>query len=208
MRKIYLILILGVFASINAQTQFGVKAGYNLSNMKWIIPGMEDYKYDSKSYFYIGGLAEHHLSDQFSLQGELIYTEIGGGKKEIITGIVGNEVVEMGTANIKILTSQIQVPLSAKYYPTTNFSLSAGFNFGFNVNSRVKTDFVSDYLYNGKTTLFKTVNIFPFLGTEYKFNTHLFADARYHFGLFNVAKDYAPETKIAFFQIGLGYRFK
>lgn len=208
MKKIYLILIVLIFCKVSAQTEFGVKAGYNLSNMKWNIPGFDDYKYDSNSYFYIGGLAEHHLSDQFSVQAELIYTEIGGGRNEIITTIVGNEVLEIGNANVKILTSQIQVPLSAKFYPTSDFSLSGGLNFGFNVNSRVKTDFISDQLYNGKTTLFKSVNIFPFLGTEYKFSNRVFADARYHFGLFNAAKEYAPETKINFFQVGIGYRFK
>lgn len=208
MKNIYLILILGLFGNVNAQTTFGVKTGYNLSNMKWVIPEFDDFKYNSYSYFYIGGLVEHHLSDQFSLQAELLYTEIGGGNKEMITAIVGNEVVQMGDANVKILTSQIQVPLSAKFYPTTNFSLLGGLNFGFNINSRVKTDFISDQLYNGKTTLFKNVNIFPFLGTEYKFSNGIFTDARYHFGLFNAAKAYAPETKINFFQVGIGYRFK
>lgn len=65
MKNIYLILILGLFGNVNAQTTFGVKTGYNLSNMKWVIPEFDDFKYNSYSYFYIGGLVEHHLSDQF-----------------------------------------------------------------------------------------------------------------------------------------------
>lgn len=208
MKKIYSVLIIAMFGNLQAQTAFGVKAGYNLSNMKWQVSGFNDYNFDSKSYFYIGALAERHLSDKFSLQAEVLYTELGGKSgEESITTIVGNEVVEMGSNSSTFTTSQIQVPISAKYYFIPKFSLSAGMNFGFSFNSKVKNSFNSDQTPSGKTELFKTLNIFPFLGTEYKFADHFFADARYHFNFFNTAIANAPPTKISFLQIGLGYRF-
>ena len=53
MKKIYLILIIAFFGTLNAQTQFGVKAGYNLSNMKWSVSGFDDMNFGSYSYFYV-----------------------------------------------------------------------------------------------------------------------------------------------------------
>ena len=210
MKKIYLLLIaVTLFGNLNAQTDFGVKAGYNLSNMKWQVPGFDDFNFKSKSSFYVGGLAEKHLTEKFSLQAELLYTQLGGkSPAEEITAIVGNEVIVMGTNSTTFTTSQIQVPISAKYYVVPKFSLSAGMNFGFNISSKVKNSFNSDQTPSGKTNLFKTLNIFPFLGTEFKFDDHFFVDARYHFNFFNTAIDDAPPTKIGFLQAGLGYRFK
>lgn len=191
-----------------AQREFGGKAGYNLSNMKWKVSGFDDFKFDSKSYFYVGALAEHRLSDKFSLQGEILYTQLGGAITETLTAIVGNEVIEMGTNNTKISTSQIQIPLAAKFYAVPNFSLSAGMNFGINISSKVSQTFVSDMTPSGKTDFFKTVNLFPFVGAEYQLTEQIFADVRYHFDFFNAAISNAPPTHIGFLQAGLGYRFK
>lgn len=209
MKKILLLLPVLLFLNLNAQTEFGIKAGYNLSKMKWDISGFDDYEFKSKSFFYAGALAEHHLSDKFSLQAELLYTELGGrSMAEEITDVVGNEVILVGTNATTFTTSQLQLPVSAKYYVAPNFSFSGGLNFGINVSSKVKNTFNSEITPNGKSNLFKTLNIFPFLGTEYQFDDHFFIDARYHFNFFNAAVDNAPPTKIGFVQAGLGYRFK
>lgn len=208
MKKIILLLAFSSIANLNAQTEFGVKAGYNLSQMKWKISGFDDYQFDSKSFFYVGGLAEHHLTDQFSIQGEVLYTELGGKTQETLTDLVGNEVVEMGTNTITFTHSQIQVPISAKYYVAPKFSLSAGVNFGFNISSNVKQTFNSPMTPSGKTENLKTLNLSPFVGTEYQFNKNLFADLRYHFNFINAAKkDFIP-THFSIFQVGIGYRFK
>lgn len=185
-----------------------MKAGYNLSNMKWKFDNFDDYKFNSKSYFYVGAIAEHYLSNKISLQGELLFTQLGGQTSEDVVDIVGNEVVELGTATTKIITTQLQLPISVKYYFIPNFSLSGGVNFGFNLSSKSKSNFNYSGAYNGSIDTFKTLNIFPFLGAEYKFNNRIFTDARYNFGAFNTAVSGAPDTRIGFFQIGLGYRFK
>ena len=91
MKKIVLFLIIVAFGNLSAQNSFGVKAGYTLSNMKWQVSGFDDYNFDSKSSFYVGGLAEHRFSDKLSLQGELLYTELGGkSPEEELTTVVGN----------------------------------------------------------------------------------------------------------------------
>ena len=191
-----------------AQTHFGVRAGYSLSKMTfdWQQYGKE--KLDSKSYFYVGGFAEHFLSEKFSLQGELIYTEIGGKAYSEGTDIIGNDVVYYGTNEINFHYPQIQIPVSAKYYPIKKLAFLGGLNFGINLNPNVKFkyhDFFNPS--DSDQSNIKTVNIFPFLGTEFHFTEKLFADARYNFNFFNINQE-GLSTKIGIFQIGLGYRFK
>jgi hypothetical protein len=89
-----------------------------------------------------------------------------------------------------------------------NISFLAGMTFGFNISSTVKNTFISAQTPNGKTNLFTTVNLFPFLGTELKLNNHFFTELRYNFNVFNSAIKDEPKTKINFLQVGLGYRFK
>lgn len=208
MKKLILLTTFIIIGKLSAQTEFGLKAGYNLSQMKWKVSGFNDYDFDSKSYFYVGGLAEHHLTDKFSIQGEILYTELGGKTSEELYDLIGNEVVFMGDNTITFKSSQIQVPISAKYYVIPKLSFSAGMNFGINISSKVEQTFISEMSPRGKIESYKTINLFPFLGTEYQFNKNLFADFRYHLNFINAAKkDFIP-TYFSIFQAGIGYRFK
>ncbi|ASK32204.1 hypothetical protein CEY12_19855 [Chryseobacterium sp. T16E-39] len=75
MKKDFLFILLLISASVilKAQINFGVKAGYNLSTVKFT-----GEKLDPKSFFYAGGLVEYSLSPKVAVQGELLYTQIGG----------------------------------------------------------------------------------------------------------------------------------
>ena len=64
MKKIILLLACAFIGNLKAQTDFGVKAGYNLSNMKWEISGFDDYNFDSKSFFYVQ-LTAFHVNTEF-----------------------------------------------------------------------------------------------------------------------------------------------
>lgn len=196
------------FGLVNAQTSFGVKAGYNLSNMKWTSSSeSSDYKFDSKSYFYIGALIENRVSERFSLQGELLYTELGGKTTQENFQLVGNQIVDTGYQNIYYKFPQIQVPISAKYYFVPNFSISTGLNIGINISPKVKVDPEGFIAQSGKVETIKTLNIFPFLGSEYQINKNIFADLRYNFNFFKISTSQI-DTKIGFLQVGLGYKFK
>lgn len=204
MKKFLSVLAISIFAGISAQTEFGVKAGYNLSGMK-----LQDMQLQKKSYFYVGGLAEHRLRENLSLQYELLFTQVGGSFSEELYDYVAGQIIPIGVAHIKIKNTQLQLPIAAKYYFTQKFSLSAGVNFGFNLSKKFESDFHIDGApTSGDTDLFKTVNIAPIIGTEFKINENLFVDARYHFGVFNSSVSDAPKTKISILQAGLGYRFK
>ncbi|MCG2792223.1 MAG: PorT family protein [Weeksellaceae bacterium] len=191
-----------------AQTHFGVRTGYSLSNMTfdWQQYGKE--KLDAKSYFYVGAFVEHNISEKFALQGELNFTELGGKTYVEMTNIVGNQIVTQGMNEVNFHYPQLQIPLSAKYYPIKKLAFLGGLNFGINLDPNVKFKYYdffnpSDVDQNN----IKTVNIFPFLGTEFHFTEKFFVDARYNFNFFDINQE-GLSTKIGIFQIGLGYRFR
>lgn len=189
-----------------AQISYGVKAGYTNSTMKWKEEGIQ-VEFDPKASFYIGSFIENKISDKFSIQSEIIYTELGGKKSIEITRLIGSEIITEGRANIQYINKQIQVPLLAKYYFLPNFSLLGGLNVGLSYSGKFKTDYSNDYLQNGDVEDFKTISFYPMIGAEFEFYKKIFAEARYNFGLFDSAKSDAVNTYFNTFQIGLGYKF-
>lgn len=206
MKKLITTITILLFAFSFAQLSYGVKAGYTNSKMRFDEEDLE-IKFDSRSSFYIGGFVERKISEKLSLQGELQYTELGGKKSFEVTKLVGTEVVVEGVANIKYINRQIQMPILAKYYLDPKFSLLGGINLGMSISGKFKTDFVSDTLQNENVENYRTLTIFPVIGTEFLFYQNFFAEARYNFGLFDAAKSNALNTYFNTFQIGLGYKF-
>lgn len=208
MKKISLIISLFVFVLGFSQTNFGVKAGYSNANMKWKINGSDE-KFDSKSFFYIGILGEYSFNEKVSLQGEVLFSQVGGKiKKGYYVPVVGYDgLVYAGSGITDVRINQIQIPVSGKFYfIPKHLSASIGINFGLNVSSETKVETPIDQKEIIKDN-FKTVSLFPFIGTEYKFNKNFFGEARYNFGFINLGKSGRPETEINFFQIGIGYTF-
>ncbi|MFL9833323.1 porin family protein [Chryseobacterium terrae] len=210
-KNFFLALSFTISGLINAQTQestsdsdfkFGVKAGYSLSTMKFF-----DNKLDSKSYFYAGFVAEKPVSSKVGIQAEVLYTQIGGTDSLPLVQLIGSDIVEMGTVDFNYQFTQIQVPVSVKYYFIPKFSASAGMNFGFNLSEKVKTDEIVNGTDSQDLVDYKTLNLFPFLAAEYKITDKFFVDARYNFNFFDMHKN-GFETKIGFLQAGVGYRFK
>lgn len=210
-KNIFFITVFAFSAIFNAQENtkdhasmsFGVKGGYSLSNMKFFGTGL-----DSKSYFYLGIAAEQPLSSKFGLQAELLYTQLGGKDAYPWYELVGNEVVDVGDMHFDYKFNQIQVPISVKYYIVPELSASVGMNLGFNISSKVKMNTVFDEAETHNYESLKTLNLFPFLGAEYKINQKFFVDARYNFNFIEMNKSNAVPTKIGFLQAGVGYRFK
>ncbi|SIT96596.1 Outer membrane protein beta-barrel domain-containing protein [Epilithonimonas bovis DSM 19482] len=216
MKKLFLVGALALFGAVNAQTTFGVKAGYALSNLKYKVDN-SSITTDGKSSFYVGGLVEHKLTDKFALQAELLYADLGGKTTEE-ESMGGYYVKATGKNNI----SSLLLPLSAKYFVANAFSLSAGVNVGFVLSAKSKVtvdhNLPSEYAsyinsYEGEddfTDDIKTVNLSPFVGAEYTLSNGLFFDARYNFGVTNMVKksEYGEKVHLNFFQVGVGYKFK
>ena len=184
----------------DSQFKFGVKAGYNLSTMKFF-----DDKLDSQSYFYVGLVGEQPVSSKVGIQAEVLYTQLGG-KQDFPLMQINNSDVQISSIQFDYQLTQIQIPVSVKYYFIPDLSASVGMNAGFNVSEKVKTQMEV----NGETSRnyegIKSLNLFPFLGAQYQISNRFFVDAKYNFNFIEIQKGDLP-TKVGFLQAGVGYRF-
>lgn len=222
MKKILLASAIALFAGLNAQTTFGVKAGYALSNLN---SNEDDFEFGgieggmkSKSGFYIGGLVEHKFNNKFALQGEVEYANLGGKAEVQIPG-TGITLTE------KMNLNRIVIPVSARYYATPELAVYGGPYVSFKTNNKVKFEVSGPnasmvdpsgfrngerYVEKFLDDSLKSTDFGLFLGADYKVYKGLFVDARYSFGLTNMIKNPADgeKLKMNFFQIGVGYKFK
>ena len=215
MKKLLLLGAVALFGAVNAQVKFGVKAGLALSSLKAEADNVS-VTTDSKTSFYVGGLVEYKLTDKFALQGELLYSPLGGKNSEEESGSnMGYDYSYKYESDIKLGT--LLVPVSAKYYVTNGLALGAGVNFGFILSAKNK--YTETAFVDGDTESMSeeedvkndvnTFNFSPFVNAEYNLSNGLFFDARYNFGVSNLAKNqFDDETlKMSFFQVGVGYKF-
>lgn len=184
----------------DSKFKFGVKAGYSLSTMKFF-----DNKLDSKSYFYAGLVGEQPVSSKVGIQAEVLYTQLGG-KQDFPVMQINNNDVQMSSIQFDYQLTQIQIPVSVKYYFIPELSASAGMNMAFNVSEKVKTEMEVNGATSRNYEGIKSLNLFPFLGAEYKLSEKFFVDARYNFNFIEIQNGDLP-TKVGFLQAGVGYRF-
>jgi opacity protein-like surface antigen len=121
MKKVFLsFLAVVAFGSVQAQDiQFGAKAGVNFSNLTG------DSEADGTTGFYVGGLADITISDDFHVQPELLYSAEGAKDAEI---------------------SFLRVPIMAKYYVMDGLNLQAGPLLGFKIGAEEEFDEITKSL--------------------------------------------------------------
>lgn len=180
------------FAFSNAQeVKFGVKGGINLSNFTGDI---EDNT--SKVGFQVGGFAEIKVSDKFSVQPELLYSEQG-------TKYDGDE-------DFKYNFSYLNVPVMAKYYVADKFSLEAGPQIGFLLSAKAKGEEGDISVDADVKDFFETIDLGLNFGAGYDFTENLSAGLRYNLGLLNIAKtEDGDDSKLnnSVFSLSVGYKF-
>ncbi|MGE6396155.1 porin family protein [Chryseobacterium sp. M5] len=215
MKKLLLIASVAVMGvAVKAQeTRFGVKAGYSLSTIK-VDEAQDDLEArstDPSHTFYIGGLVEHKFGDKFGVQGEVLYSPLGG--KEDYNVSEGQLYFREKS---KLTFGTLLIPVSAKYFITENMSVSLGASFGVILSAKQKTvidaglglpglDIEGDDDVDIKNDV-NTLNIAPFLGAEYMLENGLFFDARYNYGISDLSKSEGKVTN-SFLQIGVGFKF-
>jgi len=217
MKKNLLIAAIAVMgSSVYAQEfRFGPKAGFAMSTLK--IDENQDSagkrNMDPKYTFYIGGMAEYKINDNFGFQAEVLYSPLGG--KEKIDGI--NAGIMFVGEQTKVNLGTLLVPVSAKYFISENFSVAAGANFGVILSAKQKTVIGSDFADmeiegdSGEVDIkddIKKLNIAPFVGVEYMFENGFFIDGRYSLGVSNLSNDGSGgKVTNSFAQIGVGFKF-
>ncbi|KMQ67262.1 hypothetical protein ACM39_14010 [Chryseobacterium sp. FH2] len=215
MKKVMLIAAVAVMGiSANAQEfRFGPKAGYSFSTLKYK-DTETSMNTDPMHTFYVGGLAEYKINDKFGIQGEVLYSPLGGKSKYEAEEEDG----EFSGLKTKTTLGTLLVPVSAKYFITEGFSVSAGASFGVIFSAKAKTVFDGGLNIPGLELegdkevdvkdAYNKLNIAPFIGVEYALENGLFFDARYNLGISNLAKN-SGDGKVtnSFAQIGVGFKF-
>ena len=183
MKKIILFAAFVVVAfATQAQVKFGTKSGLNLST--WT-GDVDDLK--MKPGFYVGGLANISVANQFSIQPELLVSAEGAKEGD-------------GSIN----TMFINIPVMAQYNTPSGFYVEAGPQLGFLLSAKAKAGGESEDI----KEFLNTTNFGASFGAGFNMGSGLGFGARYNLGLSNAAKD-AGDSKIktSNISIGLHYNF-
>ena len=185
MKKIFLMLIatMTLLSLVSAQqTHFGLKAGMNVSSVD--LKNGDDF--NTKTGLHIGGLAHIHISRQFALQPELVYS-MQGGKD-------GDE---------KLKVNYINIPLLAQYMTNDGFRLQTGPQLG--LLTSAKSEY-GDVEFDTKDDM-SSVDFSWIFGAGYLFPSGFGIDARYNHGISNISDDESFEARNRVFQFGVFYQF-
>lgn len=137
MKKLFLGLglVAGTIAFAQTSPSFGIKAGLNVSSIS--DDGYEDSK--SKAGFYGGVFMNASLSEQFSIQPEVLYSQYGAKVTQSYTTDIAGTVRKYESSQSRNL-DYITVPVMFQFNATPNFYLEAGPEFGFLVGAKDKGD--------------------------------------------------------------------
>ncbi|MFW2136466.1 porin family protein [Chryseobacterium sp. TY4] len=209
MKKLFVGLAVVVGAMSFAQ-QFGIKAGANISSISK--DGFEDSK--SKVGFYGGLFMNAPLSEQFSIQPEVLYSQQGAEVKRTYTAL-GNTTTIDGKLNLDYIT----VPVMFQFKATPEFYIEAGPEFGFLVNAKQKGDIkvngntVASDTYDAKDN-YNSFNMGAALGVGFNVTENFGVNARYVAGFTDINKDGNTslqnddnKNRNNTFQVGLNYKF-
>ncbi|SNV35809.1 Uncharacterised protein [Chryseobacterium taklimakanense] len=204
MKKLFLGAAIAV-SSLTFAQQFGIKGGMNVASISKDGTLSDT---SSKIGFNAGVFMNAPLAENFSIQPEVLYNDLGS---KITYGQNDNN-------SYSTNLGYISVPVMFQYNATPEFYLEAGPQFSFLVNAKNKLkDGNNNTLVNDWTKLAKdNLNTFDFglgLGAGYYFTPQLGLTARYVAGMTKIGKDdnvYGQpykDSKNNVFQVGLAYKF-
>ncbi|MDO6435284.1 porin family protein [Flavitalea sp. BT771] len=181
-----LALVLTVFTAsifgVNAQVQFGVKAGANFAN----ITGGGGKTLVS---FNAGALVKLPLADALSLQPEVVYS--GQGAKTTISG-----------TDYKQTLNYLNIPVLVKYTIPAGVFFETGPQIGFLMSAKAKAGDQSE----SNKDAFKSTDFAWAFGAGYVIpDVNLGVDVRYNLGVTKIAD--GSDSKNTCFQVGLFYMF-
>ena len=186
MKKIFCsvtVIVLCISIAVAQETHFGLKAGLNISSLN-VSPGPE---YNSKAGLHIGGLAHIHLSRNFALQPEVVYSMQGGERDD----------------DVKLKFNYINIPLLVQYMTENGFRLQTGPQLGLLVSAKSEN---GDVEVDVKDSFTSTDFSWAF-GAGYLFPSGFGLDARYNLGISDVWDATSAKIKNSVFQFGVFYQF-
>ena len=178
-----------MIGTVNAQSvNLGIKGGLNVFNVK----DDNESNYDPKTGLHLGLLAHIHLSKQWALQPELVYS--GQGAKYTTSG-----------TDSKLKLNYLNVPIMFQYMFDNGFRIETGPQVGFLLSAKTETNDVS---VDVKDQL-KGTDLGLGFGLGYIHVPSGFGvDARYNLGLTNISDDDDNKAMNRGFQLGVFYQFQ
>lgn len=184
MKKSILLLVCAVAITTltQAQVRFGFKGGANLANITGDAEGLK-----MKIGFNAGAVAKISVSESFSIQPELVYSNQGATMEE---------------GDVKIHLNYINIPVMFQYN-VSGFILETGPQVGFLSSAKAKAD--------GETAdmkeLFKSIDFAWGVGVGYQMpGSGLGISARYNIGLAKI-NDSEGDEKVKNSVIQLGFHY-
>lgn len=163
----------------------GIKGGLNISTVRVNSSGTN---YDPRVSGHVGGLLHVHLTEQFAIQPEVVFS--GQGYK---------------SGNTTFRLNYVNVPVLLQYMFKSGFRLETGPQVGFLVSGKTKngsvvTDIKSEY---------KNVDLAWAFGAGYLTKSGFGLDARFNLGIAKVNENpQANKVTNGVFQVGVFYQFK
>ncbi|MEO9071217.1 MAG: porin family protein, partial [Ginsengibacter sp.] len=147
----------------------------------------------SKIGFYAGAFADIGISENFGVQPELFYSELGAKQK-------GTD----GDPDASLNLGYINLPILAKY-KNNGFSAFLGPQLSYLLSAKSKSGSSSDDI---KSQL-KSTDVSGVIGVGYTLTSGLGFDARYQIGLSDISKNSGSDgsVKNSAFMVGIHYAF-
>lgn len=232
MKKLFVGLAFAGSLFINAQEKtkssspitFGVKAGFNATTISR--NDEKDNYYDNdqkmKAGFNAGVFVNIPVAEKFSVQPELLFSQLGSKSEARYRNSEGNQTVTV-EANDKINLNYLALPVMVQYNILPQLYVEAGPEFGFLLGGKSKGDvtitersgnFTSyqSEKYSDKINMdrFNRFNVGIGVGAGYYFTPQFGVTARFTAGLTNIMKDNfdAFKARNNAFQVGVAYKFK
>ncbi|MGS2740553.1 porin family protein [Sinomicrobium sp. M5D2P17] len=182
MKKLLLIAVMAfgfVFSAAAQDVTFGVKAGLNFSSLK-ADTDFGSGTSDGRTGFYIGGLADFGISEQFHIQPEAIFSFEGADDYDM---------------------TYLNIPVLAKYYVVEGFNIQAGPQFGFLLDSEEDSDYLKTFNFALSFGAGYELPSGLFFDARYNLGLSDISDSA------EAADVLGLKMKTRNFQVGLGYRF-
>lgn len=189
MKKVFFVFLLaGAMSSVNAQVQFGPKAGANFSNFS----GSDASGAKMQVGFYGGGFARLSITDNIKIQPELLFSGQGSKYEENIEG----QLLKYNTH-----LNYISVPVMVQYHAGSGFYGETGPQISLLMSAKAKG---SGETLDIKDSYKKSEFAWGF-GLGYQLSNGIGINARYILGLSKLDEAGEANVKNTNIQVGLFY---
>lgn len=184
------------------QTTFGVKGGINPSVWNVKIGDTKEEDYKSRVGFHFGAVVDFSISDNFSIQPQLLFVNKGSKEKH-------------GDHDDKILVSSIDIPVNFLYKTNAGkgkFFVGGGPNLGFNLSGKIKGEHDGE-MEEEKLEIGSEdgqIKAFDFglnALAGFEFSNGLFVSANFTPGIANLSNTNNVTARSSYFGVSLGFMF-